>query len=126
MRPNDTDTRERARDETKRKTKIEAECLSPAGVNELPKTAQQIGNAVLPHIAPSHRLAHRIVSAQSYRSSQRNRRGVRAFAHRSAHAVLRYAVIIIASSPPPLSSPPANHAFAPPTDEPSPSRPANG
>lgn len=98
-------------------------------MDELLKTARRTGTAVLPHIASFHRLASRIVSASSFRSSHRSHRGVRAFTHRPAHDVLHRAVIIIititiTSSPSPSlsSSPPANHAFAMPIDEPSPPR----
>lgn len=111
------------------KEKKEAECPSPADMDELLKTARRTGTAVLPHIASFHRLASRIVSASSFRSSHRSHRGVRAFTHRPAHDVLHRAVIIIititiTSSPSPSlsSSPPANHAFAMPIDEPSPPR----
>ena len=76
----------------------------------------------MPHIASFHRLAFRIVSASSFRSSHRSYRDVRAFTHRPAHGVLHRAVIIIiiititsSSSPSLSSSPPANHASATPS-----------
>ena len=98
IRPDDTGTRKRARGKTWRKKKKEAECPSPADMDELLKTARRTGTAVLPHIASFHLLVSRIAATASLcRSPQRNHRGVRAFANRFAYAIIRHAVIIIAS-----------------------------